>query len=183
MSGSFESADLLGANLHLATLDSLAATNSRFAATNLTGARFRGGYFDNADFEGANLQGATTERGKFGVGERFGGGTEYGYFSADYSQPIDYNRPFAWPLLFDKDKGTTDTLNIVGRNAKTREGDYPVDFTNARFVWADLRKAHLENSNISQKQINEACADEVNDITGRYRINSQPKLRVSDMGQ
>lgn len=154
LTGHLDSADLLGADLQFAFFENAMATNSRFAAAILNRAKFRGGNFQNADFEGADLQGVTTERGDVGAGAPYGNAYTY--------EPINLPDVFSptWPLLLDKDKSATETLELVGQDVERPQGNFRVDFTGANFLWADLRKAHLEHSNITQKQVNEACADE-----------------------
>jgi uncharacterized protein YjbI with pentapeptide repeats len=147
----FEDSDFLGADLTDANFKAIDAAYARFAVSTLQGATFHGGIFNNADFQGADLRRAITERGYIGAGT-----TTYGAGGIEYAFVPDHPQ---WPILLGKDLSVTESLKLIGRAVDESIDRYGVDFSNARFLYADLRGAHLENSNISQKQVNEACAD------------------------
>ena len=151
LSGIFHWADFLGANMEAAVLEGMEAENGRFAATNLDRATLRGGRFRGVDFQGANLRGIKTERGYVGDGaSTYGSGFEL--YTMDQHP--------AWPLLLDRTIGVTDALRSAGVwELAGEDRKYIVDFTDARFLFADIRGADLRNSNISQTQVNQACAD------------------------
>lgn len=147
----FKGSDFLAADLSNSTFNNVFSPYSRFAAATLRGTTFHGGIFQNTDFQGTDLRDVKTERGYVGAGYIYYGGTWIQTFTPDNPE---------WPVIFGKDMSTLDSLKIVGRATDESADTRVVDFTNARFLYADLRGANLLNSNISQKQVNEACADD-----------------------
>jgi uncharacterized protein YjbI with pentapeptide repeats len=166
-SGTFSSTDLLGADLRGAKFIDVDMTNMRAAAAMLDNVEFHGGKFAQADFQGATLRGLKTERGFVGAGSP-------DYDSAYLDTYSDYPGQPVWPILFDKDKGLKEVLTDLGMaTSETIRDDYLVDFSGARFIQADLRGAHLEKSNIRQKQVNEACADDSTALPLGVKVEEQ----------
>ena len=166
LDGAFVSNDFVGADLRNAKINNVEMGNAGFIAATLEDAVLRGGDFAGADFDGATLRGLKTERGVIGVGLTFadfwfGNSSSEDHALGD-SSPEDHalwHR--VWPRVFDPDMGRIEALKKLGMlyGGTDAENIHLVDFSDASFKHADLRGAHLENSNITQEQVKEACTD------------------------
>ncbi len=175
LQGWFRSDDLLAADLQEARFINSRADNVRLAAADLRKVVFSGGLFRDADFQGADLRGVRTERGNVGAGSEQDDGSYYDTYSYEGGTKIE------WPSLFDPQKGLNEVLATLGQSTYTEGGSYLVDFSNSNFHAADLRGAHLQNSNISQSQANQACADESTELpTGRTVTPCQFPLQFNE---
>ena len=168
LSGNFTSSDFVAADLRNAVFTDVTMTNARFAAGMLENSVLHGGVFANSDFQGATLRGLKTERGSVGAGYV----PKATYGSGGYMDGYYVLGRMDWPLLFDKNIGQEEALATLGM-ARTSADNYLVDFSGARFTQADLRGAHVENSNITQRQINEACADSTTILPLGVKVEEQ----------
>jgi uncharacterized protein YjbI with pentapeptide repeats len=164
--GYFVSDDFLAADLRSATLRNLIATNARFAGADLRRVTFQGGQFSKADFQGADLREVVSRRGSIG----FGLGSS-GLWSFESYTPDSFMRGAReWPVLFENNVGLSEMLAAVDRSPATSRDNYLVDFSNANFADADLRGAKLKQSNITQAQLNVACADATTELPEAVRV-------------
>jgi hypothetical protein len=146
-SGQFGLARFIGSDLTNAVFSHVEASDGQFIASNMEGVIIRGGTYINTDFQGADMRRVVTERGADGL--------YYGYETGYY----DTLTPTPWQALFSSDVGVDEALISAGIQQAPDQGAQLVNFSNAHFLHTDLRGANLTKSNITQKQVKEACTD------------------------
>jgi uncharacterized protein YjbI with pentapeptide repeats len=155
----------MGADFQSSSFDNVRAPRMAFIAANLRNAVFMGGSFEKADFQGADMRGVETYRGYSGAGDVYDdqvifvpGSVADGYYSEDSE----------YPAIFSKDSN----LSPLERDHDVIDTVYLVDFRGAQFLKTDIRGADLSNSTISQKQVDEACADAATKLPNGVRVNN-----------
>ncbi|MFH3480264.1 pentapeptide repeat-containing protein [Xanthobacter variabilis] len=128
------------------------ADDASFVAASFVRAVVHGGSFKGADFSGADLKGLLTMP-LLGSSKKGGGAPAF-------------DRPF------DQNISNAEALSAIELDLPLAPADAietPVDFTEAKFDHADIRGADLRSSNITQRQVDVACADETTQLPDGVR--------------
>jgi uncharacterized protein YjbI with pentapeptide repeats len=149
--GNLRFASFIGSIMDHATFKNDEAVHSNFMAAKLDYAIMEGGIFRNSNFTGASLRNVVTKRGSIGLNSPPDGGyVDIGRYEKD-TDP--------WDDTFSKSKSVDEALISYGLEDDPKRNNFIVDFSEATFVATDLRGARLDNSNITQAQVDQACTD------------------------
>ena len=138
-----------GSRFDNALLMQIQASGASFVASSFVGAKIYGGNFRGSDFSGADLRNLIT--------------------NPLLTSPERRRDVAAVRRPFDQKISNAEALSAIEPNlllASEDAAETPVDFADANFEHADIRGADLRGSNISQRQVDLACADETTQLPG-----------------